>query len=234
MVTRNPNVNGRTDKIISSLQCNKEVCPVLDNHHSLYSLCLVSAEDIVWSMSRKLREKTVMKFPSKPSPGLSLIIPLSLKSATIMPVLKYSSSAALNDFCHFAFIPIIVKCFERLSLLYLKSFSYCLDPINLPIAPTDQKTVSPLDTSLYPYPFGQPQHLCQIPDHWLQFRIHYLNSAADFHAPMGHLTQCFCVFGLSSVNLNILCWILVYLMFIYVLCILSAFILAFSSQLSQN
>ena len=58
--------------------------------------------------------------------SLSLsVIPVCLKTATIVPVPKHSTATCLNDFRPVALTPIITKCFERLVLAHLKT---CLPP----------------------------------------------------------------------------------------------------------
>ncbi len=48
------------------------------------------------------------------------VIPLCLKSATIIPVPKKSPITSLNDYRPVALTPVIMKCFERLVLQHIK------------------------------------------------------------------------------------------------------------------
>ena len=53
------------------------------------------------------------------------VVPVCLKTSSIVPVPKHSTAASLNDFRPVALTPIISKCFERLVLAHLKT---CLPP----------------------------------------------------------------------------------------------------------
>ncbi len=58
------------------------------------------------------------------------VIPTCLKSTTIIPVPKKSPVSCLNDYRPIALTPIIMKCFERLVMLNIKtSLPNTLDPL---------------------------------------------------------------------------------------------------------
>lgn len=56
-------------------------------------------------------------------------VPTCLKTATIVPVHKYSTVRGLNDYQPIALTPVVMKCFERLVMIDIKdSIDKTVDP----------------------------------------------------------------------------------------------------------
>ncbi|KAK3536428.1 hypothetical protein QTP86_008901 [Hemibagrus guttatus] len=56
----------------------------------------------------------------------SAIVPMCLKTTTIIPVLKKSPVSCLNDYRPVALTPIIMKCFERLLMRQIKDLLFTI------------------------------------------------------------------------------------------------------------
>ncbi|KAI4878395.1 hypothetical protein NFI96_006324 [Prochilodus magdalenae] len=56
-------------------------------------------------------------------------VPVCFKTTTIIPIPKKSTITSMNDYCPIALTPIVMKCFERLILSYIKrSLPSTMDP----------------------------------------------------------------------------------------------------------
>ena len=89
------------------------------------------------------------------------VVPTCLKSTTIVPMPKKQAVKCLNDYRPVALTPIIMKCFERLVLHYIKDIIPAdLDIHQLLIGQTDQRKTPSQLPAHGPDPPGGPQHLC--------------------------------------------------------------------------
>ncbi|KAK3556404.1 hypothetical protein QTP70_007976 [Hemibagrus guttatus] len=82
----------------------------------------------------------------------SAIVPTCLKTTTIVPVLKKSTVSCQNDYRPVALTPIVMKCFERLIMSYIKTqLPPSLDPLQFAYRPnrsTDDAFTTTLHLSL--------------------------------------------------------------------------------------
>ncbi|KAK3552018.1 hypothetical protein QTP70_031593, partial [Hemibagrus guttatus] len=79
----------------------------------------------------------------------SAIVPMCLKTMTIVPVPKKSTVSCLNDYCPIALTPIMMKCFERLVMRHIKTqLLPSLDPLQFAYRSTDNAITTTLHLSL--------------------------------------------------------------------------------------
>ncbi|KAK3571337.1 hypothetical protein QTP86_007560 [Hemibagrus guttatus] len=82
----------------------------------------------------------------------STVVPMCLKTTTIVPMPKKSAVSCLNDYCPVALTPIVMKCFERLVMRHIKTqLPSSLDPLQFAYHPnrsTDDAITTTLHLSL--------------------------------------------------------------------------------------
>ncbi|KAK3528503.1 hypothetical protein QTP70_000581 [Hemibagrus guttatus] len=132
----------------------------------------------------------------------STVVPMCLKTTTIIPVPKKSPVSCLNDYHPVALTPIIMKCFERLVMRQIKYLlPPSLDPMQFAYHPnrfTDNAFSTTLHLSL--------THL-DNKDTYVRMLFIYLSSAFNMIISQ-HLTEKLSLLGLNTSLCN---WILDFL-----------------------
>ncbi|KAK3518582.1 hypothetical protein QTP70_004083 [Hemibagrus guttatus] len=133
---------------------------------------------------------------------LPTIVPMCLKTTTIIPVLKKSPVSCLNDYRPVALTPIIMKCFERLVMRQIKHLlPPSLDPMQFAYHP-NRSTDDAISTTLH-------LSLTHLENKDTYVRMLFINFSSAFNTIIPqHLTEKLSLLGIKTSLCN---WILDFL-----------------------